>query len=911
MNEFLQFAVLGLGVAAVYTLLAQGVVLIYQGSGVVNFAQGALALAGAIVFTELRAHGTGVVLSLLAAIAVGALLGLVVQNAIMRPLRNAASIVRIIATLGVLIVVQAAAALHYGATITSVTQFLPQHATKVLGIHAQSDRLILFGIAVAVTVALSLLHRFTLFGVAMRAAAENELAAGTLGWSTNRLASANWALGGALAGAAGALIVPLTGLAVASIVFLVVPALAAALLGRFDSFFGTLLGATVIGVGQSLIQRYWQQPGATDALPFVVIILVLVVTGQSLPVRGHVNERLPSLGRGVLRPAPILVAGLIGIVLMAFVFSTSWQDAFSVSLSVGIVLLSIVVLTGYAGQISLAQFAMAGLGAFVAGRLVATQDWPFWIAALAGIVAAVPIGIAFALPAIRTRGVNLAVVTLGLGVAVSALLFSNSDYTGGIQGTQVGATKLLGLEIDSINHPDRWGVFVLVLFILAALAVANLRRSTVGRRLIAIRENERAAASLGVSVVQAKLYAFAVASALAALGGVVIGFRQTAIVFSSFDPVQSINAVSLGVIGGLGYVVGPLAGSTLASGGIGTLLEPLLGGIDRYLVLISGAFVVIILILNPDGMVSGTLENARRLGARLRPGPARRPSWWWSGRANDLVALTATPQEQIRVAAQAFELRGLTVRFGETVAVDDVGFAVAPGEIVGLIGPNGAGKTTLIDAVTGFVTPSAGTIRLGGHDLTKRQAHRRVRAGLARSWQSLELFEDISVLENLQIASESAQRSWTHGARALVAPGRPRLTATARAAIAEFDLGADLERKPSELSFGRRRAVGIARAAALNPSLLLLDEPAAGLSEHESRELAVLIKQLAERWGMAIIIVEHDIDMVMALCDRIVVLEFGRQIAEGTPAEIRNDPKVVAAYLGAAEPVEVRAGLGS
>jgi ABC-type branched-subunit amino acid transport system ATPase component/ABC-type branched-subunit amino acid transport system permease subunit len=899
MNEFFQFVFLGFGLTAVYALLSEGIVLIYQGSGVVNFSQGALALLGAIVFTRITGDGAhSIVLGLVAAIAAGAAAGAVIQLGVMHPLRNASSLARIIATLGVLLIVQAAAALHYSNNVETVSQYLPQHTTTIFGVAAQVDQLVLVGIAAVVTIGLALMYRRTLFGMAMRAAAENEMSAGTLGWSVNRLAVATWTLGGALAGAAGALIVPLTGLSVATIVLLVVPALAAALLGRFSSFTRTFAGALIIGVGQSLLGNYWSQPGAGDAFPFVVIIILLVLTGRSLPVREHVSDRLPSLGNGLLRPMPIVVCTALGIVLMGWVFNINWQDAFTVSVSTGIVLLSIVVLTGYAGQISLAQFALAGLGAYVAGRLVATQGWPYWLAALAGMVAAAPIGVAFALPALRTRGVNLAVVTLGLGVAVDSLLFNNADYTGGLQGTNIGSAKLFGLDVDSINHPGRWGVLVVVLFLIAALVVVNLRRSAGGRRLIAIRENERAAASLGVSVIRSKLYAFALASTIAALGGITIAFAQQSILFADFGPFSSITAASLGVIGGIGYLAGPLAGSTLAAGGAGSLFNGLLSGLANYLVLIGGVLVIVMLITYPDGFVPGVLVLARRLTARLGL-TARLPL----GRRSSGIAwpADAAPIEQVQVRAQKLELSGLTVRFGPTVAVDDVSFTVEPGEIVGLIGPNGAGKTTLIDAVTGFVPAAVGTIALGGRDLTKRAAHSRVHAGLARSWQSLELFEDISVLENLLVAAEISQRRRGDNVLQLVIPRKPTLTATARAAVAAFELGDNLERKADELPFGRRRAVGIARAVALSPSLLLLDEPAAGLSEHETREFAGLIKQLAERWGMGILIVEHDVEMVMSLCDRIVVLDFGKKIAEGVPADIRRHPAVIAAYLGSSD----------
>jgi sulfate-transporting ATPase len=239
------------------------------------------------------------------------------------------------------------------------------------------------------------------------------------------------------------------------------------------------------------------------------------------------------------------------------------------------------------------------------------------------------------------------------------------------------------------------------------------------------------------------------------------------------------------------------------------------------------------------------------------------------------------------------------VRFGRTPAVDEVSLTVRPGKITGLIGPNGAGKTTLIDAVTGFVKPAAGTIRLDGQDITGMSATRRARAQLGRSFQSLELFEDSSVLDNLRVASDPRdQVSWF---RDVVWPSNPPLPAGAISAIKEFGLTDDLDRNVEDLPYGKRRLLAIARAVAMQPSVLLLDEPAAGLGDQETGELAHMVRRLASEWGMAVLLVEHDMNFVMSVCDDLVVLDFGSKISEGTPEAVRRDPAVIAAYLGEEE----------
>jgi ABC-type branched-subunit amino acid transport system ATPase component len=244
-------------------------------------------------------------------------------------------------------------------------------------------------------------------------------------------------------------------------------------------------------------------------------------------------------------------------------------------------------------------------------------------------------------------------------------------------------------------------------------------------------------------------------------------------------------------------------------------------------------------------------------------------------------------------------VRDLSVRYGTVAAVQGVSLEVAPGEVVGVIGPNGAGKTSLMDAITGF-TRCTGDVLLGGLSITGLSAHARARGGVSRSFQSLELFDEMTVLENLLVASESREKPWA-AATSLVWPGKPSLSPAAVAAVREFDLADCLTRRPADLSYGQRRLVGIARALAAEPSVLLLDEPVAGLDSGESAEFARLVRRVADEWGMGVLVIEHDMSFVMSLCDRIVVLDFGRMIAAGTPDEVRYDPAAVAAYLGTSE----------
>jgi sulfate-transporting ATPase len=708
----------------------------------------------------------------------------------------------------------------------------------------------------------------------------------------------NWALGSGIAAVAGILVVPIITLQVTAMTALILAALAAALVGDFRSFPIATAAGFAIGIGQALVGRYADQEGLGASLPFLVIIVVLVLRGRSLPLRDHFLQQLPMVGTGRVNWAWTLF-GCGAVVFVMVTKEAKWIDAITVSLGVSIVLLSIVVLTGYAGQLSLAQYSIAGFGAYVAGRLVAVYDIPFLLGLVAGVAATIPLGLIFGLPAVRTRGINLAIVTLGLGSTIELMLFKNRSYTGGVQGTQVGNPDLFGYDIGSINHPERYGIFVLAMTMVAVVAVANVRRGRSGRRLIAVRTNERAAAALGINVMVAKLFAFSFASAIAALGGIVLAFRLSSISYSSFSNFNSITYVGLALFGGVGQLLGAFVGSTLATAGINQeVIETTWDGVGKWIQLISGVGILLTLIVYKDGVAAQWVKMSRAI---------KKTRKWSRPYTIDLADVSdkrADVEHQSKVPAKTLTVEGMTVRYGAVVAVDDVSFRLEPGIVTGLIGPNGAGKTSLIDAVSGFASAD-GKVRLDDVDLSKQPAVKRARAGIARSFQSLELFEDSTVFENLSVAADPQDfRSYLLD---LIWPVNPPFPPAVVRAVTEFDLDEDLHRDVQDLSYGKRRLLAIARAVAMHPSVLLLDEPAAGLSSSESMELARVVRRLANDWGMAILVVEHDMNFVMGVCDQVIVLDFGKLISAGSPEHVRSDPAVIAAYLGAETDEQLRA----
>jgi sulfate-transporting ATPase len=887
MSEFLQYAVLGLGAGAAYTLLGAGVVLINRGAGVVNFAQAAMAMLAALIFYSLsEVDHLSLALALIFSVLSVAVLGALTFLLIMRPLGSGSPVARTIVTLGLLILLPGVAALIWGVTPISVSTFLPQNTFKAGSVVISEATLILFGIALVLTIALWAHGRFTAMGLAFRALSENPRAASTLGWSPVILGTLTWAGGAGLAAVAGILLAPISPVTVGGTPLLIIPVLAAVLLGGFQSFPILFLASIIIGIGQSLSINYVSVTGLNQALPFAIIVIFLVIRGRAVLTRSNIVERLPQLGSGRV-PWPWL--GLFSggmIICLIWVFSVNLQAAIIQTAGWALIVLSIVVLTGFSGQLSLAQVALAGIAALVSARLAVNWSFPFPLALVGAVICTVIVGLAFAIPALRTRGINLAIVTLGLASVTSEMVFNNSYFAGSSGTITIPSPSLFGLNVDPNIHTSRYAVMAFLIFVLCALIAAAIRRGTAGGRLIAVRTNERAAAALGIDVVGAKFFSFGLAAALAGVGGVVLAFANSAIDLTIFVPLQSVTAVAYGIVGGVGYVVGAAGGATYAPGAFGNwiLNEFAPSASALWLQVISGAALILLVVLQPDGMARDWARQAKWLARKV-------------GRARPRRAEANAGQDKISdplVKQMDLVVDNISVHFGSVKAVDELSFEVHPGEVMALIGPNGAGKTTCIDALTGFVY-ATGSVRLNNKEVSRLSAFRRSRLGMSRSFQSLELFESLTVRENLLAGADKGRtRDYF---RDLVWPKRPTLGPLASAAVREFKLAEHFDTQVGDLPYGERRLVAVARALASEPSVLLLDEPAAGLGQVEVREFERVIRRLAS-WGMTIVLIEHDMRLIMGVSDRISVLETGRFLAGGTPAEIRENPDVIRAYLG-------------
>lgn len=635
-RPFVAFLLLGLGAGAVYAALGLGLVLVHRASGVVSFAHGAMAMYATYVYAELRDTGDLVLplpwrlhlggpqpfaVALLGSLLVAALLGLLVHLLVFRPLRGAPPLATVVASVGLMVVLQAVAVLQFGSDNRFLDPVLPSRPVSLAGVQVPSDRLLLAGVVVLAALALAAVHRWTVFGLATRAAAEDEQALALLGRSPDRVAAANWVAASVLAGLGGVLVAPVTALNPRSFSLFVVPALAAALVGRLSAFVPTALAALGLGMAQSELVHlessygWLRELNLRAGLPFLVIVVVMVARGRLVPDRvTAVTARLPRAGRPTRVPLAA-AAGVVPVVAALVLTSGAWRLGLIRSLVGAVVCLSFVVLTGYVGQLSLAQMALAGVAGFSLGRLHTALHVPFPLAPLLAAAGAALVGLLVGLASRRVRGIDLAVVTLAAGVAVEELVFRNPALTGGLGGSTVPPPKVLGLDLGisggAAAYPRLgFGLLALGVLLVTALGVAALRGGRLGRRMLAVRVNERAAEAAGVDAAGTKLLAFVVAAFLAGLGGALLGYAQGQLSFASFGVLASLTFLAAAYLGGVARISGALVGGLLVPGGLLFTALDRAGWLEEHATLLSGAALVVVAVVLPEGLTS--------VGRRLR-----------------------------------------------------------------------------------------------------------------------------------------------------------------------------------------------------------------------------------------------------------------------------------------------------
>lgn len=671
LSTYFLYVVLGLGAGALYSALAQAVVVGYRGSGLINFAQGAMAMIVAYIFSELRLTGRLLIMplpnplkpiegiahqfgagwdlpsipsfiklghsfnfwpALLIALVYAAILGALIHLLIYRALRAASTLSKIVASVGVMLTLQAIAALRFGTDSRSVPPMLPQGTITVLGRKIPEDRLILAAISVGLAIVLTMVYRKTKFGMATEAAASEERGAVVSGLNPDRLALINWVVSSVIGGVIGILFASVTNISPTNFTLFVIPALGAALLGNLSSFPIAACAGLGIGIAQSLtipLQAkfsWFPQVGAAEGVPFLVIIVAMIVMGKKLPVRGAILPPKmpfsPEPKRVLATSFVIAIVGMIMIVVLPF----DLRGGLINTLSATLLTLSLVVVTGMAGQASLMQLSIAGMSAIAMTRFAGDWGIPFPLSPLLAALVGMLFGVVASLPAMRIRGVHLAIVTLAAATAFSAMVLGNGSIVRPTDAANaVPPPKIGGLEfginsafpIGKKGVPSAgFGLFLVVLVVLCCGLVANVRRSRTGRALLAVRANERSAAALGISVPSMKVAAFALGAFLAGLAGAVNAYRFQGVNTSTYSAIGSVSILAVAYLAGISSISGAIAAGVISAGGFLTVLIDRFFHLGRYEVLVGGVGLIIMAVRHPDGLVGMIREDWHAKQAR-------------------------------------------------------------------------------------------------------------------------------------------------------------------------------------------------------------------------------------------------------------------------------------------------------
>jgi ABC-type branched-subunit amino acid transport system ATPase component/ABC-type branched-subunit amino acid transport system permease subunit len=889
-----------------YGLLAIGLVLVWRAGRFVNFAHAQIGVLGALLLGRLvRDAGLPYVPGLLLSLAFGAGIAVALEWLLVRPLANAPRLVLLIGTIGI---AQTAFALGTFSVFGVRSPFLPTspgkaypvpfHSTWTIGsVGLSSSKVLTLVVAPLLVLGLQLLFTRTELGRTIRAASANPEAARLAGISVRRVSMQVWAIAGLLSTFTAVLQAPDTPTIDVSTLgpTLLVRGLAAALLAGMTDFRLALAAGVLIGVVEAEVLFY---VGAKESnlVVFAAILLAVVLRARTL-ARGsragddRVSEprSRPPLSQRLQQVAfarhldrygwALLVLALLVAPFVPGLNQVQQYASLTILLGFALLAVSMTVLTGWAGQVSLGHVALLGVGAYSAAEGV-RHGWALpLVLVYSGLVTAavaIPVG----LPALRVRGLFLAVTTLGFAVVAPTYLFRLGVF--GEKATGNGAVQLDEIRLPWFGElTSRRQVYFagLVVLLLVVAALAQLRRTGPGRALLAVRDNEGTAAAHGLPPVAVKVVALGLSGFIAGLGGAVWATGQTQWNFEIFDANLSLAALGALVVGGVESLPGAVLGALLVFGP--SQLVPELNS-PSWRAFFSGALLLTVLQLVPGGLAQ-VMQSARQ----------RLLDWVEKG----------LPERAFGPVADAPPLvvRDVRVAFGGIRAVDGVSFEVGPREIVGLIGGNGAGKSTLMSCVSGHLVPDAGTIEEIGQEVAGLPPEYRAQLGLARTFQDARLYPGLTVLETVLVALDRTDRSDTLsalvGAPWVRGPERGK-RARAQALLTRVGLTDRAHTLVSELSTGMRRLLDIATVMAGEPGLVLLDEPTAGIAQREVEQFAPLLRGLRDDLGCAIVIVEHDMPLLLSLCDRVYCLENGEVIASGTPEQVRQDPRVVASYLG-------------
>ncbi len=600
----------------------------------------------------------------------------------------------------------------------------------------------------------------------------------------------------------------------------------------------------------------------------------------------------------ILNLSAVLLLYLVLSMLIGAGVINKYYSGILIMIGINIIMaVSLNLTTGFLGELALGHAGFMSVGAFTAGIITkALSNDCGWdpslalpISLLAGGLLAAIMGFLIGVPALRLKGDYLAIITLGFGEIIRVII-QNMQITGGAAGIS---------RVPRVNSFE-WTFFIMVAVI---IVMFTLGRSRHGRAIISIRENAVAAEATGISVTRYKIFAFTFAAFFAGIAGGLYAHQIGRVTASSFGFNKSIEYLVMVVLGGMGSITGSIIAAAVL-----TLLPELLREFADYRMLLYSIVLIVMMLFRPKGLmgtaefsltliwnsVSDWLRKVLKLKKREH-GPK----------------LPDVPRYDVGEDAPVLETNHLGIRFGGLQAAEDVNIRLNDNEIVGLIGPNGAGKTTVFNMLTGVYMPTDGDITLMGKSIVGKKTFEIVTSGIARTFQNIRLFKSMTVLENIKVAFHSRMHySPANGIFRMPRYDREEngIDIRARELLRVFNMEDCADIRADGLPYGQQRKLEICRALATNPKVLLLDEPAAGMNPIETKELMETIALIRDRFSVAVLLIEHDMKLVMGICERIYVLSYGRIIAEGTPAEIRNNPEVIEAYLGHSDKKDEEAG---
>jgi branched-chain amino acid transport system permease protein len=551
-----------------------------------------------------------------------------------------------------------------------------------------------------------------------------------------------------------------------------------------------------------------------------------------------------------------------------------------------LVCLGLVLLTGVGGLTSFGQAAFVGIGAYTTAWLTLNTGMSPWLTLFVGLALTAVSALIVGFITLRMSGHYLPLATIAWGLSLYYLM-GNLDALGkydGLLGLKSLSIPGLNGDID-IGQGRLFFVLTWAILLAGAIALLNLLDSRPGRAIRSLKGGTQMAEAMGISTFRYKVTIFVIAAMFAAVAGWLLAHFQRTVNPSAFGLKMGIEYLFMTVVGGVGYVWGAIVGAgliKLLDDQLQVLLPALIGTSGSYEVIVFGIALVLVLKYLPDGLWS--------VVARKLPRPPRAVDW----QNADALPERRKPQSGERVLS----VQAIRKQFGGLVAVNDISFNIEAGQIVGLIGPNGAGKSTTFNLITGVLSKTSGQVNFCGEDIGHLPSRAIARKGMARTFQHVKMIADMTVLENVALGAYMRGSSGVLSSMLRTnKTEEQRMMKEAQRQLERIGMGAYLHEQAGNLAMGPQRLMEIARALCCDPALLLLDEPAAGLRHKEKQGLAQVLRQLQTE-GMSILLVEHDMDLVMDVCDHLVVMEFGTLLTQGTPAEIQASPAVRAAYLG-------------